>query len=103
MVDGLDKKGNLQKLKCEKIELIKNHNNNGNTPRSVGTTKAISKGYDFIMYLDADNWFLPGHVSSLLELIKDKNCIGCSYDLFLQRTKNLLTTQRIAIVWIKHM
>ncbi len=90
VVDGLDKEGNLQKLKCEKIELIKNHNNNGNTPRSVGTAKAISKGYDFLMYLDADNWFLPGHVSSLLELIKDENCIGCSYRSFFTEDEKLI-------------
>ena len=42
------------------------------------------------MYLDADNWFLPGHVSSLLELIKDKNCIGCSYRSFFTEDEKLI-------------
>ena len=90
IVDGVDKKKNLDKLKCEKIELLKNHNDNGNTPRSVGTSTVIKRNYDFIMYLDADNWFLPGHVSTLLNLIKDKTCIGCSYRSFYTEDEKII-------------
>jgi hypothetical protein len=38
------------------------------TSRSVGGLLADSEGYDFVAYLDADNWFHPGHLASLLEL-----------------------------------
>ncbi len=82
IVDGFDKNKNLNRLKCKKIELKKNYNNNGNTPRSIGTDFAISSNYDFIMYLDSDNWFLEGHIRSLFELIENKDYIGCSYRSF---------------------
>jgi Glycosyl transferase family 2 len=41
---------------------------NGNTPRGVGTLLALAQGYDFIAYLDADNWFQPNHIESLLKV-----------------------------------
>ena len=82
IVDGIDRDNNLSKLKCYKIELNINHNNNGNTPRSVGTNFAINNKYDFIMYLDADNWFMNGHVSSLFNLDKGQSHIVCSYRSF---------------------
>lgn len=45
------------------------HGDNGNTPRAVGSLLAIGEGYDFIAYLDADNWYHDGHIASLLEHI----------------------------------
>jgi glycosyltransferase involved in cell wall biosynthesis len=44
---------------------------NGNTPRGVGTLVALAEDYDFIAYLDADNWFQPNHIESLLKLHAD--------------------------------
>lgn len=44
------------------------HADNGNTPRAVGSVLARTQGYDFIAYLDADNWFHPEHLTSLLAL-----------------------------------
>ena len=82
VVDGSDSNKNLEKIKCKKVELNQNHNDNGNTPRSVGTNMAISQDYDFIMYLDSDNWFMEGHVNSLYQLIKNENKIGCSFRSF---------------------
>ena len=43
VVDGFDLNKNLEKIKCKKVELNQNHNDNGNTPRSVGTNMAISQ------------------------------------------------------------
>ena len=82
IVDGIDEKNNLSHLRCHKIELKKNHNDNGNTPRSIGTNYAINRNFDFIMYLDADNWFLNNHVNSLLNLTKEEVLIACSYRSF---------------------
>ncbi len=82
IVDGIDKKNNLSYLKCHKIELKVNHDDNGNTPRSIGTNYAIDGEFDYIMYLDADNWFHKNHVNSLLNLIKNETSIACSYRSF---------------------
>lgn len=40
----------------------------GNTPRAIGSLIAISQGCDAIAWLDSDNWFLPGHLKTLLDL-----------------------------------
>lgn len=44
------------------VPLPQAHADNGNTPRSVGSLLADAEGYDFIAYLDADNWFQPDHL-----------------------------------------
>jgi hypothetical protein len=82
IVDGQDLNKSLQNINCIKLELGKNYNNNGNTPRSIGTNIAISMNYDFIMYLDTDNWFMDQHVESLLSLSKNGEQIACSYRTF---------------------
>ena len=50
------------------IRLAGAHGDNGNTPRGIGSILAEAVRYDFIAYLDADNWFHPGHLRSLLDL-----------------------------------
>jgi hypothetical protein len=40
----------------------------GDTPRAIGSFYAAGLGYDAIAYLDADNWFHPGHIASLVAL-----------------------------------
>ena len=44
------------------------HADNGNTPRAIGSVLARVEGYEYIAYLDADNWFHPNHIQSLLNL-----------------------------------
>lgn len=53
------------------------HGDNGNTPRSVGSVLAVSRKYDFISYLDADNWFHGDHLSSLVELHRSTGASIC--------------------------
>lgn len=48
------------------IELGREHADNGNTPRYVGGLVALAQGFDAIAYLDADNWYHPKHVESLV-------------------------------------
>jgi glycosyltransferase involved in cell wall biosynthesis len=50
------------------LVLPQSHADNGNTPRGIGSLLAASEGYDFIAFLDADNWYHSQHLSSLLEL-----------------------------------
>ena len=91
IVDGFDEKNNLANLKCHKIELKINHNDNGNTPRSIGTNYVIDKKFDYIMYLDADNWFINNHVYSLFNLINNQIAIACSYRSFFTDDENKMT------------
>ena len=48
------------------VTLPNGHADNGNTPRGVGSLLARSQGYDFITYLDADNWYHPDHLDSMI-------------------------------------
>lgn len=59
------------------IRLQKGHADNGNTPRAVGSVLAQSEGFDYIAYLDADNWFHQGHLSSLIELQETEGSDVC--------------------------
>lgn len=58
----------LNRWDIKHITLSESHGDNGNTPRGIGAMLASSEGYDFIAFLDADNWFHPNHISSLVEL-----------------------------------
>ncbi|MCC7272385.1 MAG: glycosyltransferase [Alphaproteobacteria bacterium] len=53
---------------CQHIVLCRNHADWGNTPRMAGGLSAASQGFDAVAYLDADDWFLDGHLASLLAL-----------------------------------
>ena len=44
------------------------HHDYGSTPRAIGSFHAIGLRYDAVAFLDADNWYDPGHVASLLAL-----------------------------------
>jgi glycosyltransferase involved in cell wall biosynthesis len=54
------------------------HGDNGNLARAVGAAIAVSEGYDAIALLDADNWFQPGHVSSLVALHEQSGAAICA-------------------------
>lgn len=49
------------------IRLPREHGDNGNTPRAVGSVVAQTNGAEFIAFLDADNWYYPDHLASMLE------------------------------------
>ena len=60
------------------VRLPSAHGDNGNTPRGLGSLLAKAEGYDFIAYLDADNWFHAGHLASLLALHRQTGSPVCS-------------------------
>jgi glycosyltransferase involved in cell wall biosynthesis len=54
------------------------HDDGGATPRGIASMMADAEGYDFIAYLDADNWYEAGHLASLLELHRSTGAPVCS-------------------------
>jgi hypothetical protein len=40
----------------------------GDTPRAIGSLYAAGLGFDAVTYLDADNWYHPRHIESLVQL-----------------------------------
>ncbi|MBU3607074.1 glycosyltransferase [Polynucleobacter nymphae] len=68
----------LMKWNIKHISLPQAHADSGNTPRGIGSILADIEGYDFISYLDADNWFHPNHLSSLLNLYEETKADICT-------------------------
>lgn len=68
----------IDKWNVKHIRLPSSHSDNGNTPRGIGSILAKSEGYDFIAYLDADNWFHKNHLSTLLDLHQSSEVDICS-------------------------
>lgn len=54
------------------------HRDWGNTARAVGSICAARQGFDAIAYLDADNWYHPGHLESLLRLHQRSGAAVCT-------------------------
>jgi hypothetical protein len=53
---------------AQHIVLPVRHADFGDSPRAVGSMSAIGQGFDAIAYLDADNWYDPDHIESLIKL-----------------------------------
>jgi glycosyltransferase involved in cell wall biosynthesis len=60
--------------RAKHIKLPRAHGDNGNTPRGIGAMLAQAEDYEFISFLDADNWFHLNHLASLLELYQKSRC-----------------------------
>ncbi|MCJ2011122.1 glycosyltransferase [Methylobacterium sp. J-076] len=62
------------------VRLPKAHGDNGNTPRAIGTVIAETNGAEFMAFLDADNWYYPDHLSSMLEAMRETGAsVACSW------------------------
>lgn len=51
------------------------HRDTGNAARAIGSISAISKGFDAIAYLDADNWYEPNHLEMLVEMVRNTGAV----------------------------
>lgn len=49
------------------VRLPRSHGDIGSTPRLIGSYHAIGLGVDAVAFLDADNWYGPNHIATLLE------------------------------------
>ena len=82
IADGFPR-SEINAWKVKHIILEKSHDDNGNTPRGIGSRTARELNYDFISYLDADNWFHKDHLKSLINLHNNtKVNICCSKRTF---------------------
>lgn len=70
----------LGKWNIKHTILPQGHDDNGDTPRGIGGLLAQIENYDYVAYLDADNWFLQDHLSSLIEVMEKTGAdIACSF------------------------
>ncbi|MGF1640803.1 MAG: glycosyltransferase [Rhodospirillales bacterium] len=63
-IDGL--------ARCQHIPLPVGHGDSGDAPRLVGCASAAAQMFDGVLLLDADNWYEPEHVETLLAVQRDR-------------------------------
>ncbi|MFP6688355.1 MAG: glycosyltransferase [Alphaproteobacteria bacterium] len=63
---------------AQHIVLGANHGDYGNPPRAIGSVSAIGQGFDAIAWLDADNWYEPNHIESLVGLHRKQGAAICT-------------------------
>jgi glycosyltransferase involved in cell wall biosynthesis len=68
----------LIKWNVKHVSLPEAHGDFGDTPRGIGSLLANVEGYDFITYLDADNWMHTDHLSSLFSLWENTKADVCT-------------------------
>ena len=67
VADGYPRES-LRNWDLNHIILPHSHADNGNTPRCIGAITAINQGFWPILFLDADNWFKPWHLNTMVDL-----------------------------------
>lgn len=73
VADGKAKQ-HLTNFDIEHLILPEPHRDYGNTPRCIGALSAINKGYNAILFLDADNWYEANHIEEAIKIKLDKVC-----------------------------
>lgn len=61
-----------QGLNLIHLVLPANVGNTGATPRGLGGVYAIAQGYDAVAFLDADNWYDPGHIEGAVRALESQ-------------------------------
>lgn len=65
--DGADR-GPEPSERVQVMDMSRPHGTLGNAARALGSVSAAAQEFDAIAWLDADNWFAPNHVESLVDL-----------------------------------
>jgi hypothetical protein len=68
------------------------HDDNGDTPRCIGGLLAANEGFDAIAFLDADNWFQPNHIASLVQVARESSAPVCVSSRSIHRVDGSLMT-----------
>ncbi len=72
---GANPLGNFQ---GQHIRLSRSHADYGDTPRAVGSVSAIGQQFDALTYLDADDWYEPRHLETLVDLHRSSGAAVCT-------------------------
>ena len=75
---------------AEHFILPRPHADNGGVARCVGALSAASRGFDAVTFLDADNWYRPDHIASLVDLQRSTGAAVCTSGRSLHRTDGSL-------------
>jgi hypothetical protein len=67
------------------IVLGRNYRDYGNTPRLIGCYNAVIDDADAIAFLDADNWYYPDHLKSLVSIATSTQLAAISSARMLHR------------------
>ena len=68
----------LANWSAQHIILAQSHGDVGDTPRCIGSLSAMNQGYDAIAYLDADNWYYPHHIETMIDLHRRTGAAVCT-------------------------
>jgi len=60
------------------IVLPSAHHDNGNTARMIGAISAMNQGFGAVAFLDADNWYEPGHIARMVALHRRTQADVCT-------------------------
>jgi Glycosyl transferase family 2 len=74
----------------EHLILSRPHHDLGNTARGIGAMSAMNQGYDAVAFLDADNWYFPDHVGSMIDLHLQTGADVCTASRTIHRTDGSL-------------
>ena len=68
--DGAER-GPANSDRVQVIELPVSLGHVGDAARAIGSVSAVAQGFDAIAWLDADNWYSPNHLATLVALHND--------------------------------
>jgi hypothetical protein len=74
----------------EHLTLPGPHHDVGNTARGLGALSAMNRGYDAIAFLDADNWYYPDHIESMIVLHRRTGAAVCTASRTIHRSDGSL-------------
>ena len=60
------------------LRLPKAHADTGNVARAIGAISAVGQGFEAIAFLDADNWYEPTHIETLVNLHLSTKATVCT-------------------------
>lgn len=94
----------LDRISVQHVKLPRSHADNGNTPRGIGGMLARNEGYDFVTYLDADNWYHDIHIESMLSKHHEtKSEVVTSFREFYDHTGQVLDITEAAEDQLLHV
>jgi glycosyltransferase involved in cell wall biosynthesis len=59
----------INEWECDHLVINGPNKDAGNMARGVGALQCVAHDFDAITFLDADNWYKPDHIASMVELV----------------------------------